>query len=353
MKVTEIIKRTLLGKQLFQNKKINWFLKLLIVVLLCWALYVQIFAKENINEIWNSFKENVRLDNLWIVFLALFLMPVNWFLETKKWTLLVHHIEEVPFFLALKGVFAGVALSLFTPNRVGEFGGRILVVKPENNVKTVVATLVGSLSQLVVLLSMGSIGLIGFIYLHLQMDAIAFYGFIFLTFVMNLMLFMSYFNVDLAIPLVKKIPYLKNRVHHILVLNQYATKELFTVLGLSFARYLTYSMQYFLLIWFFGIDVTFIQSMLTISAIFLLQTSIPLPPIMGLLARGEIAWYVWGFYTANEIAILSSTFGLWLINVILPGLVGLVFIININILSSLGYNAEKKDSVDKTREPIH
>ena len=80
-----------------------------------------------------------------------------------------------------------------------------------------------------------------------------------------------------------------------------------------------------------------------IATIYLLQTSVPLPPLMGLFVRSEVALFVWGMYSANEIAILAATFGLWILNLLIPALIGTVFMLNINVLKSLGYeksNAE-------------
>jgi len=96
-------------------------------------------------------------------------------------------------------------------------------------------------------------------------------------------------------------------------------------------------MQYFLMLRYFGIAVGPIEGLTGIATIYLFQTSIPLPPLMGLVARGELAIFIWGNFSANEINILAATFALWIINIIIPALIGTIFIGNINILKSLGY----------------
>ncbi len=125
------------------------------------------------------------------------------------------------------------------------------------------------------------------------------------------------------------------------MLRNYTSKELTKVLFFALARYATYTMQYYLMLKYFGIEVPLWTGLACIAAIFLLQTSIPLPPIMGLLVRGEVALFVWGNFCDSELNILASTFGLWVINMILPALIGIIFIVNINVLKSLGY--ENKD----------
>lgn len=267
-------------------------------------------------------------------------MPLNWLFETLKWRVLIQNFEQHPLWQSYKAILSGVTFSLFTPNRIGEYGGRILLVKPENNWKAVVATLVGSFSQLLALLSMGLLGLIYFVSNFWEVETIILRGIIVLGFALIGLMLFCFFNIDVIIPIARRIPYiykLKRFVKDIAVLKNYTSKELIASLGYAFARYFTYSFQYYFLLLFFGIKVPFLAAMGGIATIFLVQTSIPLPPLWDLLARGEIALQIWGLFDANEISILAATFSLWVINLIIPSLIGTVFIININVLKSLGY----------------
>ena len=184
------------------------------------------------------------------------------------------------------------------------------------------------------------IGLLFFIYLFLEIDfwiwlSILFIGILFVS----LMLF-CFYNIDLIIPIVKRVPYahkLKRFVKHVNVLRNYSSAMLSSALLYSFLRYATYTCQYFFMLQFFGINVSIVKGLSGIATIFLLQTSITLPPIWDLFARGQIALEIWGFSSENELGILASTFTLWVLNLIIPALIGAVFIIKINVLQSLGY----------------
>jgi len=101
----------------------------------------------------------------WRFWLVFALMPINWGIESKKWQLLVHHVETFSFSRAFKSVLSGCSVTMLTPNRVGEYGGRILYVKPANRIKAISLTLVGSISQLLVTMVMGSVGLLYLRYL--------------------------------------------------------------------------------------------------------------------------------------------------------------------------------------------
>jgi hypothetical protein len=158
------------------------------------------------------------------------------------------------------------------------------------------------------------------------------------------MMLFCFYNISLVIPLAKKIPYaykFKKIVKDVNVLRSYDRKVLSEALCYAILRYLVYSIQYYMMLRYFGIDVGVVEGLSGIATIFLFQTSIPLPPLMGLMARGELAIYIWGNFSAHEINILAATFFLWIINLIIPSLIGALFISNVNIMKSLGYSKKE------------
>lgn len=318
--------------------------------MLSYVIYHQIFAKENASEIWENFLQNLTLDNIHWLIITIILIPVNWAFETLKWQVLIKDFEKLSFGKSYQAILAGITFSLFTPNRIGEYGGRILLVKPENNWKAVIATLVGSFSQLLVLLSCGILGLLFFIYLFLDIDQWIWLSIFFIGMLFTCLILFCFYNIDLVIPIVKRIPYahkLRRFVKHVNVLRNYSSSILSSALIYSFLRYSTYTLQYFFMLQFFGINVSIIKGLAGITTIYLLQTSIPLPPIWDLFARGQIALEIWGFSSDNEIGILASTFTLWVLNLIIPALIGTIFIVRINVLQSLGYEKinNKKNNI--------
>jgi uncharacterized membrane protein len=52
------------------------------------------------------------------------------------------------------------------------------------------------------------------------------------------------------------------------------------------------------------------------------------------LARGEIALILWKFYGVNELSILAASYGLWVINLVMPALVGIIYLMKIKFKSS-------------------
>lgn len=323
-----------------QPTYISWLIKSGVFVLFALLLWYEVFKRENFHEIKDLFILEMRgRHSLWLI-LTLFLLPFNWIAETLKWLPLIRHSEYIPFGRAFKAVLAGVTSSLFMPNRVGDFGGRLLFLKPKNAMKGVFSTFVGSWAQQIVLITFGFLGFAYFLVVLWDVEAFVLQGIIFIGSLLILLLFTMFLNLEIVVPIFKKFRFLyrfPRLIKNINVIRQYSRKDLEKTLFWAFIRYAIYAIQYYFMLRFFGINVPLLRGVSCIATIYLLQTSIPLPPVMGLLARGEIALQIWGLFNANKISILAATFSLWIINLIIPALIGLVFILKVNMLKSFGY----------------
>lgn len=317
-----------------------------IAAFLAWAIYRQVFARKDASEMWQALVEHFQFPNLLYLLLVVLLSPVNIAFEAKKFQQLIHQFAPLSFWRTFKSVLAGVTIAIFTPNRVGEYGGRVLFVDAEHNWKTVIATMVGSLAQLLVLLSVGLVSTAYFASQMLKPEPLVVALLLSLGGLLVGLLIFGFFNIDLIIPLAKRVPGIyrfQKYFKHLLVLKEYTRPELKRALLFAFLRYLTYSLQYYFLLKFYAISAPFFIAMTGIATIFFVQASIPLPPLMGLLARGEIALFVWGMFSSNEVDILAATFSLFVINIAIPALLGMGFIVQVNVLKSLGYENSKKE----------
>jgi hypothetical protein len=70
-----------------------------------------------------------------------------------------------------------------------------------------------------------------------------------------------------------------------------------------------------------------------IFLVFLIQSGIPLPPFLSMLARVEIAVIIWSVFERDVMIILSATFSLWIINLLIPSLIGAIFLVKKPILT--------------------
>ena len=117
---------------------------------LTYAIYQQLVHQKNLPAALEHMQRTILEKGLSLLLLVVAMMFVNWGLEARKWQLLVSPLEKVPFMRAFSAILSGVTLSVNTPNRIGEYGGRILYLENRNKLKAIAATIVGSYSQLII-----------------------------------------------------------------------------------------------------------------------------------------------------------------------------------------------------------
>lgn len=289
---------------------------------LSYLLYKQVVAHKSYNEVAAHFRDGLSGEGLMLLLLLLIAMLLNWYFEISKWKLLIQRIQPITFFRAINGVLFGITFSLFTPNRVGEFGGRVVALQTDK-LKAVVATLLGSFSQIVANLVLGGLGLVIYFFTSEQADFIP-YIFVFLWVILAVGLPAIYFNMDMIEGILLRIPILKRIKSEMDVIQLYSRKELVLFLTFSAARCLVYYFQYYLCLRFFGVEVQFSQAILIIPAIFFVQTVIPSFAILGPVLGGSIALNFLGMLTDNSAGVVYATFLLWFVNLIIPAGVGLL-----------------------------
>lgn len=320
-------------------------LKFAVAVAVLAMLYAEFQARRaDWPAIGQAFLRQLRQANAAWLLAALLLVPFNWLAETKKWHQFVRRYEAMSTWRAMRAVLTGVSFSLFTPNRVGEYGGRLLYVQPRNRWKALIANLVGNFSQYMVLLTGGAIGAVYFLPQLAPVDPL--YGQAFGALVLSglVVLYAVYFNLPLALPVLRRLPmarFFRRWAREVQVITTFNRDELGSILGWAILRYAVYSTQYLLLLKFFGIEVATGAAYAAIATIFLVQTSLPLPPIAGLAARGDLAIQVWAGFGANPASGLAATFTLWIINLILPALIGTFSLLHVNITKQTGYDDDQ------------
>ena len=92
-----------------------------------------------------------------IVFICQF---VNWWLESLKFRSLISKVDSISKWDSIKSVYAGNAIGVLTPNKVGTFIGRALYLKNKDTVSVVSSTMLGNVAQLT---TTALFGLIGFL----------------------------------------------------------------------------------------------------------------------------------------------------------------------------------------------
>lgn len=320
---------------------INYFLGPLLFIWLSWSIYRQIQQQPGLEQAWQRMKTSMNGPMLWNLVLVLILMIVNWSIEAVKWQLSVKQIQKVSFVRALQAILSGVSFSVTTPNRVGEYLGRVLYMDEGNRLKTISLTIVGSISQLIITILMGGIGLIilrplieeQHIISVLWMKVIL-YGVWGVLFVLTLF----YFRLSWIIKWVDRLPGSKRFAYLVKALEDFNATLLLKLLSLSLLRFIVFIIQYYLLFGLFDVEISGWQAFWAVSVSFLVMAIIPTIAIAELAQRGKVTIAIVGLYSSNELGMTFATAGIWFINLILPAIVGSLLIVRINkIFTSNNY----------------
>jgi len=299
------------------------------LVLLSWMIYNQVKAYDS-TQLGSHFELSTRAS--WRNFLlvpVLMLMPLNWLLEAQKWRLLLSPFTKITFDQALKTIFVGITLGVVTPARVGEYAGRLISSDQHYRSQVITATMLGSIAQNTINIAVGLLLCYGFLN---SIDLLNSWQYSTFTIVVSLqvaLLLWIYYHLP------KVVSSFKNMIKRIIkyeikidfsYLSIYSHSILNITIGISFLRYLTYFLQYFLILLFLGVGNDWIDLASSISTIFLIQTGIPVPAFLSIFARGELAILVWGQLSIPAFIALTASLILWFTNLIFPALIGLYFL---------------------------
>lgn len=326
------------------RKTLNYLIRAAIILVTYGFIYRQVFLKQRPEEVLARIESLMAQEGTWVVLaLVLFLMLINWGLESAKWQLLISKIEKVSFLRSYKAVLTGVSISLFTPNRTGDYLGRVFILEKGNHIEGIVATLIGSFAQLVITLSIGLFCLLSFIDQYLvvsyQLHEYLLTGMIFLVPLTVFILLLGFFKIGLLTDLFEK--YVPGRweklIQYARILGRYNARELFLVLSLSLARYLIFCGQFLILLNVLGVTIPVLQGIILIPVIYLFMAVVPSIALADLGIRGSVSLFVLGLYFAkaglstNELnmAVITASTLIWLVNLILPAVLGTLFVFNL------------------------
>jgi hypothetical protein len=275
-------------------------------------------------------------EHAFLFWMVIVLMFVNWGLEALKWKFLMLPLEKVSFFTSLKATFAGVAFALNTPNRIGEYGGRILYIQEGNRIKAVALTVVGSFSQLIVTFVFGAIGVLILNNLMVSIPLLknitwSIPLFQLILIVVTSILMVIYFNTGLIIKKIEKIRFLKKWSRFFILLEELSLNILLKVFVLSALRFLVFAIQYNLLLHVMHVQIDWTVGFWMVAIMFLMLAIIPSIALLELGLRWQYSLFLFGLLSANAVGIYAVATGIWLINLVLPAIIGTIMMLGVKV----------------------
>jgi uncharacterized membrane protein YbhN (UPF0104 family) len=262
------------------------------------------------------------LENAWTIPILLLLTFFNWFFEILKWKNLVKILKKITIFESTQQSLASLTTSLFTPNRIGEYGAKAVYYK-KNKRKIMLLNLVGNLNQLTVTIIFGIIGLVFFLSTYeveinpYRLRRLGYLiGFIILLGLGNKRLKLFEFLPWKKIrEFVKKIPF---GIH-------------LKVFLYSSIRYLIFSHQFYFLLLVFGVEESYFTLISLILSMYIIASFIPSISLFDWAIKGTVAIYIFSFTLIPEITIVIITLLMWILNFALPSIIGSYYVLNFKL----------------------
>lgn len=264
----------------------------------------------------------VQVSHPFYLVASLLLLPAGFSVEAHKWRQLLRAAGApyMGFKKSFISVLCGTAASAVTPNRVGDYPGRVLALKGVPLQSGTVAGVLGAGSQLATLFLWAipaalSIPVSGNLMPQSWVAALAIGG----AGISLGIYFLAHRWVKwlLRIPLLKRlVPAQQN------ISGNTPAAVLWTALGWSLLRFAVYTTQFWLLLHWLSVPMAPVQGWLRCAFFFSVLAVIPNFALAEIGIRGAVALFLFDPSGANSAAVFLASLFLWLTNLAVPSLVG-------------------------------
>ena len=309
------------------KKIFSYLIKATILVLAFLFIYNKFLGK---NDSLQQFERLISVIShrqvIYTISAVVLLMVLNWFLESLKWQYLAKKLTAISVWVAIEAVFCGLTWAIFTPNRIGEYGGRVMFLPNRKRIHGIFAMAVGAFAQNVITNLVGVTASLWFIYYFLNINPWLYLGLVVLSVIFLVLFLIFYFNIKWLVGLLDRIKFLKKYHRFFEIMGRYNIEELLVVIGYSLARFFVFSLQYYLIIHLLLPDIPFISMMLTVFVFLFIQSAMPSLDLLDIGVRSFTAMHLFLYITNQQIAIIAAVSSIWLINLIIPAIIGSVFV---------------------------
>ncbi len=259
------------------------------------------------------------------ILILLILSFLNSFFEIAKWRTLVSTIKKTTMTDAMEQSLGSLTASLFTPNRIGEYGAKAIYFHKSHRRRVLLLNLIGNMMQMGITVVLGIVGLWVFTNTHpVEIDLLKISrGTIVFLAVLGIFIIgigkSRYTIKGISIEKIKRFVFaLQARVK-------------FLVFMFSLLRYAIFSSQFYFLLQLFGVDLSYLEAIPIITSMYLLASIIPSLSILDVIIKGSVAVYLFSIVDVNELTILCIITSMWLLNFVIPSIFGSYHVLNFNL----------------------
>lgn len=309
------------------KKIISVSLKAAVLIMAAWYIYHQFYKKNTDLKQFEALTSQINSTQVIITMgIVVALMVVNWVLEAFKWRYLTKTLVNITLWESIEAVFCGLTWAISTPNRVGEYGGRVMFLPNRKRIHGVFAMAVGAFGQIIMTNLLGLIAIIWFIYYFIPMNAWLFCGVILLSALILAVLLIFFFHIKWIVNLLDRIGFLKKYHKFFEIMGRYKTNELLTILGFSMARYITFTIQYCIVFHMLIPQFAYFPMVMMLFVYFFITSAVPSLDLLDVGVRSFTASHLFAYVTDQKIAIIAGVSSIWLINLIIPAILGSLFV---------------------------
>jgi hypothetical protein len=306
--------------------------------LLVLSIYQQVRNQMNWEQSLRELTQAFNGRSVYLFFCVMILMLANWSLEALKWKLLVQGIQPISWFRSFKATLTGLTFAFFTPNRMGEYVGRVVYIQKGNRLSAASLTVVSSMAQIMVTLAFGIYGLFrlksvmhtfpnGWSAAAIWVDAL-----LYITLFVLIALTFFYLRLAWFFSWMGKIPQLERLTGIVKHLQFFDLSLLGKIWLLSLVRYIIFIVQYYLLYKVFSVSLDLWQVFWSVSIVFLVLAVFPsIAFLTDLGLRWKTSIEIMQLFNTNSVGILATALTIWVINLVIPALAGSLLLLNIRI----------------------
>lgn len=290
-----------------KQRVIRW-LKLAIVLIALYYVSTRITQHAGLFANVVHAPDNYALPLLFVILL----LPINIMLETLRWKTLVWHIQPITLSTALKGVLSGFTTALASPNRMGEFVGRVLFLSEQHRVAAGIVSGIGGLLQGLITAAIA----VPLLYFHNDL----------LQYITSTAYLLPLLAVALIIPLLVLVIFPKSWLNVIKNATRIQLKRLFLAALLTLFRFVVYASQLAILISTLS-SCSIVEAFQCAVMVYFFVTVIPTFAWTEIVVRGTVSGIVAGMLGLSSDAAIVSAFMLWIINVAVPAGFGAILLL--------------------------
>jgi hypothetical protein len=265
---------------------------------------------------------------------VLLLMLANWILEAAKWRYLAQRLAHITLWRSIEAVFCGLTWAVFTPNRIGEYGGRVMFLPQRKRIHGVFAMAVGAFGQNVITNVLGTGAMMWFIWTFLHLNIWLYVGLLAIVLVFMMLMTLFYFNIKWMVSLLNSIGFLRKFHRFFDIMGRYKFTELLRIMGFCLARFSVFSFQYYLVIHLLIPEIPLYDVLLMVFILFFIQSALPSLDLLDIGVRNLTASTLFAYVTDQKIAVMAAVTSIWFINLIIPAILGSIFVFKLKFFDN-------------------